>query len=149
MCSVHKSWYIHEIKCLYTNLNIQHLPFWRCFPFHIVIKLWFRSLPLYGKYDNIGLYIGLFCVELWHFVVNFFLAERTSLQMQSCSWPVLSVLSFKVSHLTLVGLDWSGLPCTCFQQILNQSQTTFFAVYLLIPSLYWTTELCARPPQHF
>jgi hypothetical protein len=47
---------------MYINPNVHHLCFWKCFSCHIVIELWFRSLPLYAKYRNMDLYTGWVCI---------------------------------------------------------------------------------------
>jgi hypothetical protein len=133
--------YVYKSKC------IAH--FWKCFSSHIVLQLWFRSLPLYDRYTKNGLHF-----EKWSFIVIHFLsAEHT----QHCKWD--HVLQGKQTHW-LEGLvfllEWTAL----INLILNHSQMKFlvyFAVTKLLSDhmFFFFTLACSLefvsvipPPDH-
>jgi len=113
-------YYNKTILCrpIYINPNVQYTDLWKYFPFCIVTELWLRTLLLYGKYKNMGVYIHepTLHFKQWNcIVIHFFLAKHTQLQ----AWYSHQGESFH----WLVCFDFLSGWTADFQITLNHSQT--------------------------
>lgn len=124
--------YIHEI-----NPNTEHLHFKKCFSSRIVMALWLKSLPLYATYENISLYMGWICTS-GIYIQQLFLFYWLSARHRKYD-PGVGQCSSVFSHKTCdLKSEWrTRLPSIHVQQILNQYQAKFPAIYFATAGCYF------------